>query len=410
MKTIRPLTTLGTAGIVLYLASFAWRPEVSLTSAQERRGSAARDPRTEAFRKAYEAEQAQNYAAAVTALQAVQRKQQDYLLNYKVAGLYQAAGNFANARSRFEQAIRDSAKAIEPRTAVLLPLISLQRYADAEQFARQALLLDSANYYANLRLAYISRLQSKYAAADTINRRMLQLHPTDYNFLIEQALNLTALKKSDEARAYFRQVLWVAPNDAIAKRALSTGSSRIAEPNLDAYRKAAELEAEKNYKAAVSALVAVEPTKQQEYFANVRAGWLYYLAENHFYSRKSYETAVALAPKAVEPYVGLLLPLLAEKKFEQAEQTAREALKLDPKNYLVNLRLSYALRQLSKHAEAEKVSRPMLELYPSDVTLLLEHALALAGQKRDEEARDFFQMVQWLSPNDATAAQVLAMP
>ena len=133
-----------------------------------------------------------------------------------------------------------------------------------------------------------------------------------------------------------------------------------------------------------------------------------YLAGKHADSRQSYELAVKLAPRAVEPLEGLLLPLLAQANYAEATAIARQAVQLDANNYYARLRLAFSLRKQEQYAEAEKCNDLMLRRYPTDVSFLLEQALTFTGQKRADEAARLYREVQLLSPDNATAKAALA--
>lgn len=364
--------------------------------------------RVEAFRKASESEKKQNYSEAVTALRTLPRSAQDSFWNVRMAWLYQTLKDYRNAQKHFEMASRQDSNSFEPKTGLLLAMISQERYSDVEKTARQVFLHDPENYYANLRLAYVLRLQLKLPQAIRINQKMLALHPADSSFLIEQALACAAQKRYDEARPYYQKVLLVAPDNAIANQALSIAQGTRARDFVsEGFRKAYNLENEGKYTEAIASLANVKTNKTYEYFVNLRLGWLNYLAGQQVESQNRYESAVKLAPRAVEPLVGLLLPLLAQEKFTDAEQIARQAVQLDSLNYFARLRLGYALRKQQKFAEAEKSNDLLLRRYPGDVTMLLEQALTLEGLHRPDEALRLFRRVQLLAPENPIALKAL---
>lgn len=368
------------------------------------------DPsRIESFRKAYDAEQQKNYSEAAKILQQLPKESQDYLSNMRTGWLLFAAKDYRTAQKHFEAAARQGQDAFEPKSALVLALINQQRYADAEKSAKLIILQDQDNYYANLRTAYVSRLQQKLQQAQRVNQRMLTLHPADPSFLIEQAMTLSAQRRYEEARPYYQKVLLVNPDNTIANQALSLAQGTRARDFVsEAFRQAYQLELERRYAEAIEALTALKSYKPYEYFAHLRLGWLYYLAGKHAESRQSYEQAVKLAPRAVEPLEGLLLPLLAQESYAEAVKVARQAVQLDPMNYYARLRLGYALRKQEVFAEAEQSNDLMLRRYPTDVQFLLEQALTLNGLKRTDEAGRLFRQVQLLAPENATAKAVLS--
>lgn len=367
------------------------------------------DRRAEAFHKAYLLERQQNYTGAIEALRSASRDSHGYLASNKMAWLYYCAGNYANSRREYSLATRINPASLEPWVTAQLPLLAQQRYSEVEQTARQALAVDPSHYYSNLRQSYACRMQGKYGPAQKINRRMLTLYPSDFNFLLEQAQTLIAQGEVEEARWRLLDALRVAPTNTFIQKLLFTLSGAAPTTGVQAaFAKSAELEAALKYQEAAQTLAAVSPERPESYFHQLRLGWLNYLAGEYEVSKRHYERAADLAPKAVEPLIGLLAPLIAANRFLLAELTAREILELDPKNYTANLRLGYVLRMQGRYADAEKVVAGMLALYPSDVSLLLEQALAIDAQGRWPAARGFYQQVRLLDPDNAIAREALA--
>jgi tetratricopeptide (TPR) repeat protein len=360
------------------------------------------DPRVAAFRKSYQEEQGRDYAAAIDALRGLGAGAQDYLVALRLGWLNYLMRDNAGAVRQYQQAARQRSGSIEPQLGSLLPLIAMARYSEAEKQAQQVLERDPQNHTANLRLAFVYRMQQKLPQAEQITKKLSTLYPSDRDFLIELALGLTAANKERDANLIYQQVLLVAPEDEIARRALGNVRTTSKQDAINAaFRKAAQLQREAKFAEAAAALAAVDVANSQEYIHQARLGYLQYLAGDQASSWKHYEAAVLAAPRAIEPLLGLLLPQLAQQDFAAAEETARRALKISPANYLANMRLAYALRMQEKFAEAETVNRKMLEMYPTDVTLLLEQALTLTGLERRDEAPELFRQVEVLTPASA---------
>jgi tetratricopeptide (TPR) repeat protein len=166
-------------------------------------------------------ERVQQYAAAIQVLQALPRSATDYPLDIRLGWLHYLAGNHASSVWYYERAQLGAPLAIEPRVALLLPLLAQQRYAEVEQHARAVLATAPDHYLASLRLAIAYRMQGKYPLALALNARMLELYPSEINFLMEQAWTQTALGDPDEARRLYRQVLLLTPDHVLALRGLA---------------------------------------------------------------------------------------------------------------------------------------------------------------------------------------------
>ena len=112
------------------------------------------------------------------------------------------------------------------------------------------------------------------------------------------------------------------------------------------------------------------PASAADYLTELRTGWAEYQKGNHTNSLAHYRAALAAQPRSLEPKLGLLLPLLADRQFVAAEGLAREILRDNKTHYLAHLRLATALRLQNKLRAADAVLVRALELYPSDTGLL----------------------------------------
>jgi tetratricopeptide (TPR) repeat protein len=112
----------------------------------------------------------------------------------------------------------------------------------------------------------------------------------------------------------------------------------------------------------------------QNYVAQLRAGWLYYLKGDLDSSVKSYRKAVSLKPSAVEPQLGLVRPLQAQRNWKDAEEAAKAVLKKAPRNYTALTRLAEVYTSLGRHDEAAEVRTGIVLDYPTDVETMLGQA------------------------------------
>ncbi len=166
-------------------------------------------------------------------------------------------------------------------------------------------------------------------------------------------------------------------------------------------------EASSKYEAALNSVLKILRADQKNYLATLRAGWLSYLRGDQGSAEKYYKKTIELAPGAVEPRLGLLLPLVAAKKWSDAETVAHAALKLDGKNYTAMSKLAYVLFQQEKYERAGAMYRSVLEHYPSDVEMKLGLAWSLQRLGRKEEAGRFFQEVLQVYRGNQSALQGL---
>ena len=103
----------------------------------------------------------------------------------------------------------------------------------------------------------------------------------------------------------------------------------------NAFYKSYEFEKSGNYTAALKELNNVY--KSDDYFTNIRLGWLYYLSKQYAQSVKFYEKAISQKPYAIEAKFGLIKPLSATENWDRVKTTYTDILKIDPQNTLALL-------------------------------------------------------------------------
>ena len=187
-------------------------------------------------------------------------------------------------------------------------------------------------------------------------------------------------------------------------------ASKGESPTRPAVQRSVEFERASDYAKAISTLQEQLAGHPKHYTINLRLGWLYYLSGDYRQSVKYYDVAIQLAPRATEPQLGRLLPLLAAARYAEAQATGEQIVQADPGNYYGNLRLAYALRMQAMYPAAEKIVQRMLAAYPADIPCLLESGLLDLAQKRTASAQDTFAEVLSLDPTNTLAKQYAAKP
>ena len=174
-----------------------------------------------AYVRSYGYERVQDYDNAMKVLSDVlYMDSQGYFVNLRMGWLNYLQGHYADARTYYQSAIKAVPDSIEAKLGYMLPLLAQARYGEVETAAREILAMDSGNYYANLRLAYVLRLQAKHSQAEAVLVPMLGRHPADTSFLLELGLNQVALKKNGSARKTFTTILRCDPENVIARAQL----------------------------------------------------------------------------------------------------------------------------------------------------------------------------------------------
>ncbi len=177
-----------------------------------------------------------------------------------------------------------------------------------------------------------------------------------------------------------------------------------AQANPEAWRRSYALEARGDARGALAALDGLSPTDRGAYLAQLRRAWLLYSAGQFDESVAAYRAAAQGSPRAVEPRVGELLPLLALRRWREAEQRAQEVLRLDADNYLATRRLALALYNLGRFDRAQETYERVLAQYPGDLEMLTGVGWCELQRGHRPAAATAFRAVLAVSPDDAGAA------
>jgi len=172
----------------------------------------------DAYYKSYNYEKMVDYPDAIKSLIGVYTAYPNaYTVNLRLAYLYFQSGHYANALDHYDVAIQAVPDAIEAKLGKMLVLMTKEKYDDAASLGYQVLKLDYMNYYANLRLAYILRLQKKHDLSEKITLKLLGLYPTDVTFLTEYGALQYARNNWEKADAIFQDVLILDPENVDAR-------------------------------------------------------------------------------------------------------------------------------------------------------------------------------------------------
>jgi tetratricopeptide (TPR) repeat protein len=174
------------------------------------------------------------------------------------------------------------------------------------------------------------------------------------------------------------------------------------------FQESYDFEAIGRLEESLTALDRLSEAKRGTYVAVLRRAWLLYKLGRNPQSIEVYEKASGLEPKAVEARLGLLLPLMAEQRWPEAEKTAREILKVDTANYLATLRLAFVQYNLKRYAESKTLYKKLAELYPGDVEVRAGLGWAWLKLGKKSEAAATFREVLELAPKNALSLQGLA--
>ena len=153
-----------------------------------------------------------------------------------------------------------------------------------------------------------------------------------------------------------------------------------------------------------------EAAKQGEtgYLLHLRRGWLLHLARRHADSAVAYSRAIEVEPRAVEPRLGAMLPLMAQRRWKEADRLGQDVLSIAPGDFTAQSRLAFIQYTQGNFAQAEAWYRGALAAYPGSVEMRVGLAWSLGKQQKFQEARAEFQRVLAVAPDHASAKEGFA--
>ena len=173
------------------------------------------------------------------------------------------------------------------------------------------------------------------------------------------------------------------------------------------YYKNYDLEKSGNYTTAIKELNTIY--KSDDYFANIRLGWLYYLSKQYANSISFYEKAISLKPYAIEAKFGLIKPLSAIENWEKVKSTYHQILKIDPQNTVAGYWLGLIYYNRRDYINANKLFEKVVNLYPLDYDSGIMLAWTKLKLGKTAEAKVLFQHTLTLRPNDSSSLEGLKL-
>lgn len=171
--------------------------------------------------------------------------------------------------------------------------------------------------------------------------------------------------------------------------------------------KSYEAEKSGNYVAAINAMKSIY--KADDYFINIRLGWLNYLAKQYTESIKYYEKSISLKPYAIEARFGCVKPLSAIENWDKVKANYLEILKVDPQNTLASYWLGVIYYNRKDFVNATKLFEKVVNLYPLDYDSVIMLAWSKLNTGKSADAKVLFNHALLLRPNDSSALSGLKM-
>lgn len=174
-----------------------------------------------------------------------------------------------------------------------------------------------------------------------------------------------------------------------------------------AFYKSYEAESSGKYTQAISELRKVY--KADDYFINIRLGWLCYLSKQHTESQKYYQTAINLKPYSIEARFGMIKPLSATESWEKVKQQYLAILKIDPQNTTANYWLGVIYYNRKDYTNAQKLFEKVVNLYPLDYDSVIMLGWTKLNMGKHAEAGILFNHALTIRPGDESATNGLKL-
>src|SRR5665647_2646766 len=167
------------------------------------------------FSKSYEAENAKNYAIAISELKS-DYDPANYVINIRLGWLNYLAKQYTESIRYYEKSIALKPYAIEARFGCVKPLSALEDWEKVKKQYIEILTIDPQNTVASYWLGVIYYNRKDFNNATKLFERVVNLYPLDYDSVIMLAWSKLNSSKPAEAKVLFHQALIIRPNDSSA--------------------------------------------------------------------------------------------------------------------------------------------------------------------------------------------------
>jgi tetratricopeptide (TPR) repeat protein len=137
----------------------------------------------------------------------------------------------------------------------------------------------------------------------------------------------------------------------------------------------------------------------QDYILILRLGWLNYRRGDNRKAIQYYRRATELKREAIEPWLGLLLPLFGAGQYHEAVKVGEIVLAKDKLNYLALARVARCYYVLQRYNKAAEYYARIVDLYPGDVQMRAGLAWSYLRAGLKNKARAQFRLVLAVNPS-----------
>jgi tetratricopeptide (TPR) repeat protein len=176
---------------------------------------------------------------------------------------------------------------------------------------------------------------------------------------------------------------------------------------VEAFTKSYAYEEAGEYNDAINEIKKVY--KESDYHANLRLGWLYYVAGLFTESLAYYNKSIDLMPMSIEAKLGAAYPLSALGKWDELIKQYNSILEIAPNNSLAIYRLGSIYYGREDFQTAFKYFEKGLNMYPFDYDFNLMMAWTNLKLGKLREAKVLFNKTLMIQPDDESAIEGLEL-
>ncbi len=190
---------------------------------------------------------------------------------------------------------------------------------------------------------------------------------------------------------------------------LTNNCKDLTEDKLTVFNKSIQYEQEKKYDLALKEMQKLQKEFSEDYFTNLRLGWLYFNNKSYSESIKYYNNANKLAGnKSIEALLGLTYPLDAQTKNDELINVYKRILEIDNNNYTANLKLGIIYYYQKNYQNAKSFLTKIHNFYSSDYYINLYLGWTYFYLNNKNAAKHHFIYALINDSNDSSAKQGLA--
>ena len=173
---------------------------------------------TTPWQESYRLETNYQYDAALNSLESISSNNELVLLRRGWLNYLKGSNN--KSIDNYTKALNKNAKSLDARLGIILPLLAQQRWREAALNANKVLQVAPWNYYAHIRLMKTEQALKQWAQLQKHAQFAHQYFPSDSNFIVFLARANHKLGNTSDAKAWYKKVLELAPDNFEAEQYL----------------------------------------------------------------------------------------------------------------------------------------------------------------------------------------------